>query len=81
MAVGNISIQGQSETSVIIPFSTMQQNYNFGQNVQLLCYTARKGYSISEVEKKVEQVVKSTPDSSGRRTGRYSSTLKPCSAW
>ena len=58
MAVGNISIQGQSETSVIIPFSTMQQNYNFGQNVQLLCYTARKGYSIGEVEKKVEQVVK-----------------------
>ena len=54
MAVGNISIQGQSETSVIIPFSTMQQNYNFGQNVHLLCYTARKGYSISEVEKKVE---------------------------
>lgn len=31
MAVGNISIQGQSETSVIIPFSTMQQNYNFGK--------------------------------------------------
>ena len=58
MAVGNISIQGQSETSVMIPFSTMQQNYNFGQNVQLLCYTARKGYSIGEVEKKVEQVVK-----------------------
>lgn len=58
MAVGNISIQGQSETSVIIPFSTMQQNYNFGQNVQLLCYTARKGYSIGEVEKKVEQVSK-----------------------
>ena len=36
----------------------MQQNYNFGQKVQLLCYTARKGYSISEVEKKVAQVVK-----------------------
>ena len=58
MAVGNISIQGQSETSVIIPFTTMQQNYNFGQKVQLLCYTARKGYSIGEVEKKVEQVIK-----------------------
>ena len=38
--------------------NTMQQNYNFGQNVQLLCYTARKGYSIGEVEKKGEQVVK-----------------------
>ena len=58
MSTGNISIQGRSETSVIIPFTTMQQNYNFGQKVQLLCYTARKGYSISEVEKKVEQVVK-----------------------
>lgn len=58
MSTGNISIQGRSETSVIIPFSTMQQNYNFGQKVQLLCYTAKKGYSISEVEKKVAQVVK-----------------------
>lgn len=58
MSTGNISVQGQSETSVIIPFSTMQQNYNFGQKIQLLCYTAKKGYSISDVEKKVEQVVK-----------------------
>lgn len=58
MSTGNISVQGQSETSIIIPFSTMQQNYNFGQKIQLLCYTAKKGYSISEVEKKVEQVVK-----------------------
>ena len=57
-STGNISIQGRSETSVIIPFSTMQQNYNFGQKVQLLCYTAKKGHSISEVEKKVDQVVK-----------------------
>ena len=55
---GNISINGRSETSVTIPFTTMQQNYNFGQKVQLVCYTARKGYSISEVEKKVAQVVK-----------------------
>lgn len=56
--VGNISVQGRSETSILIPFTTMQQNYNFGQKVQLLCYTARKGYSISEVEKKIEKVVK-----------------------
>lgn len=55
---GNMSVNGQSETSVIIPFSTMQQNYNFGEKIQLLCYTAKKGYSIREVEKKVEQVVK-----------------------
>ena len=58
LSTGNISINGRSETSVIIPFSTMQQNYNFGQNVQLLCYTAKQGYSISEVEKKIDQMVK-----------------------
>lgn len=58
MSTGNISVQGRSETSIIIPFTTMQQNYNFGQKVQLLCYTAKKGYAISEVEKKVAQVVK-----------------------
>lgn len=57
-AAGNISVQGRSETSVTIPFTTMQQNYNFGQEVQILCYTAKKGYSISDLEKEVEQVVK-----------------------
>lgn len=55
---GNISVQGRSETSILIPFTTMQQNYNFGQKVQLLCYTARKGHAISDVEKKIERVVK-----------------------
>lgn len=55
---GNMNINGQSETSVIIPFTTMQQNYNFGEKIHVLCYTVRKGYAISEVEKKIEQVVK-----------------------
>lgn len=58
MASGNISIQGRSETTVTIPFSTMQNNYNFGNKIQLLCYTAKKGYSISEVEKKIGTVIK-----------------------
>ena len=58
MGTGNISVQGRSETSILIPFTTMQQNYNFGQKVQLLCYTARKGHAISDVEKKIESVVK-----------------------
>ena len=55
---GNMSIQGNAKTSITIPFSTMQKNYNFGQQIQLLCYTAHAGHSISEVEKKVEKVVK-----------------------
>ena len=57
-ATGNMSVNGQSETSVVIPFSTMQQNYNRGNRIDLLGYTAKKGYSISQVEKEVERIVK-----------------------
>lgn len=58
MGTGNVSIQGNTETSVIIPFSTMQNNYNFGQKVQMIAYIARKGYAISEVEKDIARIVK-----------------------
>ncbi len=58
MAAGNLSVQGKAETSVIVPFSTMQKNYNMGNKINLLCFTAKHGYSISSVAEKVEQVVK-----------------------
>ncbi len=57
-AEGNMSINGQTETSIVIPFSTMQRNYNRVTIIDMLCYTATKGYVISEVQKQVEQVVK-----------------------
>lgn len=41
-ATGNMSVNGQSETSVVIPFSTMQQNYNRGTRIDMLGYTAKK---------------------------------------
>ena len=58
MATGNLSVQGKAETSVIIPFSTMQKNYNMGNKINLLCFTAKQGYSISTVAEKVEKIVK-----------------------
>lgn len=57
-ATGNMAVNGQSETSVVIPFTTMQQNYNRGTRIDMLGYTAKKGYAISEVEKDVERIVK-----------------------
>lgn len=57
-ATGNMAVNGQSETSVVIPFTTMQQNYNRGTRIDMLGYTAKKGYSISQVEKDVERIVK-----------------------
>ena len=58
VASANISVNGNAETSVIIPFSTMQQHYNLGTKVLLIAYTARQGYRISDVERQVERVVK-----------------------
>ena len=58
MATGNISVQGKAETSVIVPFTTMQKNYNMGNKIQLLCFTAKQGYSISSVANKVEALIK-----------------------
>lgn len=57
-ATGNMAVNGQSETSVVIPFTTMQQNYNLGDKIMMLGYTAKPGYTISEVEKDVERIVK-----------------------
>lgn len=55
---GGMSINGNPETSVIIPFTTIQKAYNRGKNIDLLCFTARKGYNISEVQGKVETILK-----------------------
>ncbi len=62
MAAGNMSVQGRSETSIIVPFSTMQQNYNFGDKIQVISYTVKRGYTVSNVQKKVEAVVKRAHD-------------------
>ncbi|MGL5271910.1 MAG: ABC transporter permease [Phocaeicola sp.] len=55
---GNMSIQGNAETTVTIPFTTMQENYNFGNQIHLLCYTAKPGYAITEVQSQIETVLK-----------------------
>jgi putative ABC transport system permease protein len=55
---GSMSINGNPETSVTIPFTTIQRAYNRGNKIDLLCFTARKGYNIAEVQDKVEKIIK-----------------------
>ena len=57
-SAGNISINGWSPETFIIPFTTMQKNYNMGNRTELLCYTAKKGYSIKNIQEKIEKVLK-----------------------
>ena len=55
---GNMSVNGWAPTTITIPFSTMQQHYNFGDKIQLLCYTARSGYSIKDIQTQIEPILK-----------------------
>ena len=55
---GNMSVEGWPPTTITVPFSTMQKNYNYGNRFDMLCYTARSGVSIKEIQKKMEPVLK-----------------------
>lgn len=56
--VANISVGGQSDESVVIPFTTMQQINNQGDVVHFLGATAKKGVSASQLEEDIKQVLK-----------------------
>lgn len=53
-----ININGRTEESVSIPFTTMLQTYNMGSAVHFLAITAKKGVPVSVVEEKVKTVIK-----------------------
>lgn len=56
--VSNINMNGRTEESVFMPFTTMQVAYNYGNSVHVLGITAKKGFSAAYVEDKVMAAVK-----------------------
>ncbi len=59
-SAGGISFGGNAQTTVHLPFLTMQQTYNRGKRVDILALTAREGYKMSDVQAKVERLLKRT---------------------
>jgi putative ABC transport system permease protein len=53
-----ININGRTEESVFIPFTTMQQTYNMGNEVHIIAFTAKKGVPVSVIEEKVKTIIK-----------------------
>ena len=53
-----VNINGRSEESVFIPFTTMQQTHNMGNQVHFLAFTAKPGVPVSVVEDKIKSVIK-----------------------
>ena len=59
---GNMSINGSADESVVIPITLMQQAYNFGDDVHLICATARPGVTISSISPRIQQVLARSHD-------------------
>ena len=55
---GNVSIQGESSEAVTLPYTTMQQVYNLGNRVQLVCFTMKPGVRVKDMQPEVERRIK-----------------------
>ena len=56
-SAGNMSINGRSETSVVVPFTMIQKAYALGDNVHLMCVTAKPGITMSSITQKMRSVI------------------------
>lgn len=58
----NIDIGGSADRMIEVPISTMQQAYGYGNQITILCFTAKKGHAISVVQKKVASILQRSHD-------------------
>lgn len=54
----NINFGADKRESVFVPFTTMQQAYNYGNEVHFFGFTARKGESVASTAEKVSAYLK-----------------------
>lgn len=55
---GNVSINGSASESISIPFTTMQQTYNVGKTIHVVCFIMKPGHKVSAVEEDITRVLK-----------------------
>jgi len=49
---------GKKEETIVIPFTTMQRTYNFGDRIHFFSVTAKKGTPVSILEEKLKTLLK-----------------------
>ena len=54
----NIQINGRSDESISIPFTTYATAYNTGGNIGLMCITMKPGYKVTQQQPHIERVIK-----------------------
>jgi putative ABC transport system permease protein len=55
---GNFNINGYPPESVVIPITTMQRLYNYGNILELIAYTMKPGEHVKDVEPLIQQIIK-----------------------
>lgn len=53
-----VNLNGRKEETIYLPFTTMQQAFNYGDEVHLLAVTAKKGVSVSGIEDQMTSIIK-----------------------
>ena len=53
-----MSVMGNAETCMQIPYTTMQQVYGLGKNVQAIAMTLKNGYSVTAVAPRIDALIK-----------------------
>ena len=54
----NINIQGQASETVVLPYTTMQNVYNLGKQVEVLCFTMKPDTKVKDAEPEIESRLK-----------------------
>lgn len=54
---GNMSVNGSTQESIVVPLTFMQQVYNVGTAVDMLCLTGKPGVVMSRVTPRIREVV------------------------
>ena len=54
---GTMSINGSAEESVVVPLTLMQQAYNMGSEVHLICVTGKPGVTMSRITQHIRGVI------------------------
>ena len=52
-----IAINGRPSDAVYIPINQARRAYNLGNNIDLLCFTAKEGITMSDITPRVRQIV------------------------
>ena len=54
---GGININGSAADAVTIPLNQARKAYNLGNTIQMLCFTAKEGITMSDITPRVREVI------------------------